>query len=339
MDAALCVVGLGGTGLTLIEEALDRGIGPVVGIDAADVGAGAAGRNGGLLLAGTVEFHHDAVRTLGREEALRWAQRTADEIDRFVARYPGLVRRSGSLRIAGSAQEIDDCEVQYQQMVADDLPVERYRGPEGEGLLFPQDAVFDPLARCRAQATALLARGARLFGGTRAHEVAPGMVHCDGGRVRARHVVVCVDGALERVLPALTGEVRTARLQMLATAPVAPRFPRPVYRRYGYDYWQQLPDGSICLGGGRDTTPDTEWTHDGSPSATIQDYLDRTLRDTLGVQASVTHRWAALVGYTGTGLPLCRRLDDGLWALGGYSGTGNVVGAVLAREVAAALAR
>ena len=100
-------------------------------------------------------------------------------------------------------------------------------------------------------------------------------------------MVVAVDGALERLLPELSGEVRTARLQMLATAPAPEvRYPRPVYKRYGYDYWQQLPDGSVLFGGGRDTTPDTEWTHDATPSGAIQDYLTRTLRSDLGVHAA-----------------------------------------------------
>ena len=39
------------------------------------------------------------------------------------------------------------------------------------------------------------------------------------GMVRARRVIVAVDGHLEQLLPELAGRVRTARLQMLATAP------------------------------------------------------------------------------------------------------------------------
>lgn len=42
----------------------------VVGIDAKDVGAGAAGRNGGFLMAGLSDFYHDAVKKFGREFAL-----------------------------------------------------------------------------------------------------------------------------------------------------------------------------------------------------------------------------------------------------------------------------
>ena len=61
--------------------------------------------------------------------------------------------------------------------------------------------------------------GARLFARSP-------MVGLDGtrvvtphGSVVARRVIVAVDGHLERLLPELGGRVRTARLQMLATAP------------------------------------------------------------------------------------------------------------------------
>ena len=65
----VCVVGLGGSGLTAVSELVNMGF-KVVGIDAKDVGAGAAGRNGGFLLAGLSEFYHDAVRKFGAEFTL-----------------------------------------------------------------------------------------------------------------------------------------------------------------------------------------------------------------------------------------------------------------------------
>ena len=48
---------------------------------------------------------------------------------------------------------------------------------------------------------------------------------------------------------------------MLATGPAPEvKFIYPVYRRHGWDYWQQLPDGSIALGGFRDKEIEAEWT-------------------------------------------------------------------------------
>ena len=334
-EAEVCVVGLGGTGLSCIAEALELGASSVIGIDAVGVAGGAAGRTGGLLLSGTSDFHHDAVTALGRERAVRITRLTLAEIERIASEVPQAVRTTGSLRIAASAEELDDCERQRAQMAADGFAVERYEGPEGRGLLIPTDAVFHPMRRCRALAARVLGRGARLFAGTPARAVGPGRVRTDGGTITARHVIVCVDGKLECLLPELSAEVRTARLQMLATAPCNEvALPRPVSTRYGYDYWQQLPDGSVLLGGGRDTALESEWTTDDTPTEAIQAHLTRTLRESLGVRAKVTHRWAASVAYTETGLPIFRSFGDGVTVIGAYSGTGNVVGAMLGRGAA-----
>ena len=37
-------------------------------------------------------------------------------------------------------------------------------------------------------------------------------------------------------------------------------FPRPHYGRRGYDYWQQLEDGRLVVGGRRDVDPEREQT-------------------------------------------------------------------------------
>ena len=337
VDADVCVVGLGGSGLTCIRELLALGR-RVVGIDAGHVAQGAAGRNGGFLLAGLTAFYHDAVRDLGRERALAIYRLTMREIDRICDETPEVIRRVGSLRIADSPEEAADCDRQLAAMRADGLPVERYAGPEGRGLLIPTDGAFHPLARCHALARRAIDEGARLYEHSAAVDVLHGGVATAAGRVRARHVVVAVDGGLERLLPEFHGLVRSTRLQMLATAP-APEvsIPRPVYARWGHDYWQQLPDLRIALGGGRDLGGEAEWTHDAAPSETVQVALERILRERIGARAPITHRWAATVGYTTDRMPVAVEARPGVWAIGGYSGTGNVIGALLGRAVARAI--
>ena len=334
LAADVCVVGLGGSGLSAVAELRRRGA-SVVGLDAAHVGGGAAGRNGGLLLAGLADFHHDAVRLVGRERAVRLYRLTMAEMARIAAEVPALVRRTGSLRIAASVDELADCDAQRRQMEADGLPVERYAGAEGEGLLFPDDGVFHPLARCRLLARRAAADGARLFEHSHVVRVKGDAVETATARVRCERVIVAVDGRLETVVPALAGRVRTARLQMLATAPLAViRWPRPVYRRWGYDYWQQRADGRLLLGGFRDHHEQDEWTHDWTPSGVVQEKLERFLREELAVDAPITHRWAASVAYTESGLPVLEEIQPHVWVTGAYSGTGNVVGALCGRACA-----
>ena len=332
--ADICVVGLGGSGLAAVDQALAAGA-SVVGLDAHRVAGGAAGANGGFLLAGAADADHRTVARLGRAAARDLYQRTLDELDRMTTATPGLVRRVGSLRLASSPAEEADCEEQLAALSADGFRAERYDGPEGTGLLLPDDGATNPLARVRRLTLDAVARGARLFERSRAETISGERVSAARGAVHTRAVVVTVDGNLEHALPEVQGRVRTARLQMLATAPTDEvSIPRPVYARWGYDYWQQLPDGRIALGGCRDRFADDEWTDDSRPTDQVQAALEHILRDQLQVTAPVTHRWAASAGFTADHAPVLDEVRPRVFAVGGYSGTGNVVGALCARHLA-----
>jgi glycine/D-amino acid oxidase-like deaminating enzyme len=333
LQADVCVVGLGGSGLTAIQAFLARGLN-VVGIDVREVASGAAGRNGGFLLAGLAKFYHETVQLLGRGRAAEIYRCTLQELDRITMETPTAVRRDDSLRISFTDEERADCDAQFHALRADGFPVEYYSGPEGEGLLLLTDGAFNPLLRCRLLAQSARTNGARIFEKTRAVRIESDAVHTEQGCIKCKFVVVAVDGRIEQIFPELAAKVRTARLQMLGTAPTREvTLKRPVYARWGYDYWQQLPDGRVVLGGGRDVAVNEEWTASVEPTAAIQTYLEGFLRERVGVQAPVTHRWAASVGYTADGMPIVEEVLPRVWAIGGYNGTGNVVGALCARSI------
>lgn len=333
--AEVVVVGHGGAGLTAAALLAEAGV-DVVALDAREPGAGASGRNGGFLLAGLAEPHHVVRARLGRRRATALYRLTAQALAAAALAHPGTVRQVGSLRVSRSAAEDADVAAQLAAMRADGLPVEPYDGPEGRGLLFPDDAAFQPLVRARELARRAAAAGARLFRSTAVAQVEPDGVATPAGRVTAaRGVLVAVDGGLEHLVPAVAGQVRAARLQMLATAPADDVVvPRPVYARYGLDYWQQLPDGRVALGGGRDHGGEDEWApgrpEDAPPSAPVQAYLERLLREQVGTAAPVAHRWTGVVGFTPDHLPVLAEPQPGLVAVGGYSGTGNLVGPLCA---------
>ena len=335
--ADVCVIGLGGSGLSAIGWLLEHGV-RVVGLDAGPVAGGAAGRNGGFLLAGLALFYPEAVERLGRERARALYAATVREVDRIATELPEVVRRTGSLRIAMSPDELKDCERHRAALEEDGFVAAPYAGPEGEGLFFPDNAAFQPLERARILARRAISSGAQLFEHSPAVSISGDEVRTPEGRVICGGVLVAVDGALPQVLPELADRVRTVRLQMLATAP-APEvnYPHPVYARYGLEYWQQLPDRRIALGGFRDKGGEGEWTTDAVPASPVQDHLERLLREHLRVTAPITHRWAAPVSYTEDRLPVCGEIRPRVWAVGAYSGTGNVLGPLAARAAAGAL--
>jgi len=337
IDADVCVIGLGGSGLACIDELLQAGTPAkrVIGLDGDAVGSGAAGRNGGFLLAGTADFYHDAVKKFGHDRARRLYELTIDQIDEMATAMPETVRRTGSLRIASSEEERADCAEHLAALTADGFPGKAYSGSEGDGLLVPTDCAFDPLRRVRSMACRVASLGTRLFEHSAVVDIAPGEVATRDGRVRCERVIVAVDGRLADVLPELEPRVRAVRLQMIATAPTREiSVPRPVYARWGYDYWQQLEDGRLILGGFRDVGGDEEWTDSSTPSERVQNELERFLRERLGVRAPITHRWAATVSYSRSDLPVLEEVRPGVIATGAYSGTGNVLGALCGRGAA-----
>lgn len=325
--ADVVVVGLGASGLAACAHLAARGA-DVVGVDRAGIAAGAAGANGGFLLAGLAMFHHDAVQRLGRARAAAAYRWTLDLLDRQFDIEP-TARRTGSLRLAGDDEEIDDIAAQRAALRADGFDAEAHEGPEGVGLLVPTDGVVHPVARCRRLAEQARAAGARLHAPDEVVALDDGGVTLRGGTtVTARAVVVAVDGGLERLVDGCGA--RTARLQMLATGPEPDLDrPRPQYRRWGYDYTQQLPTGQFLIGGGRDAGGPGEWGAPPVVSEPVQDHLDAE-RARLGVTAPVTHRWAALAAFTDDLLPVAMTVDGTVHVVGGYSGHGNLLGPALA---------
>jgi gamma-glutamylputrescine oxidase len=349
VTADVCVVGLGGSGLAAVGEVLGRGL-SVVGVDAGRVAAGAAGRNGGFLLGGPAIGVHHAATGWGLELALELYAQSLDEIRALIELLgPDVIRRVGSIRLAGlpgepsnSAEALDrerelaDCREQLRMLTSHGIAAEWYSGSLGEGLFLPDDAAMNPARR--ALGLASLYRGeAQLFENSPVVSLETGLVRTSAGSVSAGLVVVAVDGKLELVLPELAGRVRTTRLQMLATSPVAAdRLPCPVYGRWGYDYAQQDEAGRLYIGGGRDQDMAAEWTTDTCPTPVVQGWIERIAPRFAGTgSVTVTHRWAASAGYTDDGRPVVAEVRPGVVACGGYNGTGNLVGPIAGRAAVA----
>jgi glycine/D-amino acid oxidase-like deaminating enzyme len=348
LTADVCVIGLGGSGLAAVGEVLRRRL-SVIGVDAGRVAAGAAGRNGGFLLGGPAIAVHQAGVGWGLESALELYRETLGEINGLQGLLgPEVIRRVGSIRLAGlpgeprddeeaadRLRESADCEAQYRMLTEHRIAVERYVGPLGSGLYLPDDAAMNPARRALGLAE-LYGATARLYENSPVTRIGQGRVSTAGGSVSAGLVIVAVDGRLEVLLPELAGRVRTARLQMLATAPVAPGLlPCPVYGRWGYEYAQQDSSGRLFVGGGRDRFLEQEWTVDAEPTAQVQHWIEQVAARFVMGPVEVTHRWAASVGYTPDARPLVTEARPGVVACGGYNGTGNLVGPIAARSAVA----
>jgi gamma-glutamylputrescine oxidase len=345
VESEACVVGGGVAGLACARRLAQHGIETIL-LERGTVAGGASGRNGGFLIAGVALFYNDARESYGAERAREMyagtlaAQREvyalAAELD-----LPEIVRRIGLLRLAVSEDEAEHVRRHAQALREDGFPgelVERDDLPpvlRRSGLvacLTEHDGALHPVRWYRALAEAAEAAGARICEGSPVRGPVPapdeGPVETDAGSVRARRVVVAADGALPALVPDYAGRVRQRRLHMVATNPLPPTLDRMVYARWGYEYLQQRPDGRILAGGFSDVDGPDSYTDSDAGGLAIWERVERYLREDLGVDSEITHRWAGVVGYTEDSLPYVGEVPGrpGLFVAGGYSGVGNVPG-------------
>jgi gamma-glutamylputrescine oxidase len=354
VEVEACVIGAGVAGLACARRLAEHGIETMV-VERDAVAGGASGRNGGFLIAGLAPFHNDAVELYGRDYARRVYARTLAVQEEMYALAGELgvgdtVRRVGSLRVSASEEEAEHVRRHAAALREDGFPgrlLERdvlppaLRRSAWNACLTDHDGSLQPARWIRA-----LARHAE-DAGVRIHERSPvsepvkapgeGVVEAAAGTVRAGHVIVAADGALPTLVPRYDGRVKARRLHMVATEPLSERVvDQLVYARWGYEYFQQRPDGRILAGGFGDLDGEASYTDRGDGDPRIWERIERYLREDVGVAAGITHRWTGTVGYSDDRRPYVGQVPGrpGLWVAGGYSGTGNVPGFLAGRELA-----
>jgi gamma-glutamylputrescine oxidase len=328
----VAVIGGGVTGCSCALTLAQRGV-RVRLYEAREIAGGASGRNGGFALRGATAPYDEARRELGDERARLLMELTERSLDRMEELAGDAFRRVGSLRLAFDEHEREALRREHDALRyhgfavewVDELeqPLDRlYRG----AILHPHDGALHPARWVRRLAAQAVHAGAEIREGER--------VTID--ELDAGAIVVAGDGFIPQLLPELP--VRSTRGQVLATEPLRERlYDRPHYARGGYDYWQQLPDGRLVIGGNRDASFTTEDTDVEETSLLVQDRLDALVEQLVGYRPAVTDRWAGIWGTTPDLVPLVGEVRDGVWVAGGYSGHGNALGLACGDLVARAI--
>jgi gamma-glutamylputrescine oxidase len=330
----VAVIGAGITGCACAAALAEEGKRVRV-YDARGVGDGASGRNGGFALRGAAARYDVARETYGVDEARELWRRTEHAVDRLEALADDAFRRTGSLRLAADVEERVEIRAEYEALREDGFAVEwrdelPHLRPDFRGAMFhPTDGAIQPARFVQRLADRAAAAGVEFATHQRVDSL---------GDIDAEQIVIATDGSGRGLLPELDEALWPARGQVVATAPLAEQlFECPHYARHGFDYWQQLADGRIVLGGFRDFSILTEMTNEETTTQPIQDALDAFLVELLGELPPITHRWAGIFGLTQDLLPLVGPVPghEGVWVAAGYSGHGNVFG-LLCGELAAA---
>ena len=333
----VAIVGAGVTGCSAALRLAEAGR-TVRVYDQRGVAEGASGRNGGFALTGGATLYDVARDTYGREPARAYGEWTERALDRIEELAGDALTRPGSYRLAADEEEREQIRREYDALREDgfhaewldDLPG-HLAGTFHGGVHHAGDGTIQPARFVRRLAARAAAAGAEI----REHERVDDVTALD-----ADQVLVATDGYGHGLVPELADVIWPTRGQVIVSEPLdRVLYDRPHYARQGFDYWQQLPDGRVLLGGFRDVSIMDELTDVEETTPTIQASLEQFMAELLGEPPRISHRWAGIFGLTQDFLPLVGRVPgrDGLWVAGGYSGHGNIPGFASGELVADAI--
>lgn len=363
LAADVLVIGAGFTGLSAAYHLAETGLNVAV-LDAADIGWGASGRNGGMLpprykkgFASLAKLYgHDVTRRLHTliHEAI-------DTVEGIVERKSiecGF-SRTGQLTVAHSHEALRELEADRDWMLAEAndgsarildaaQTFMRVGGGQYVGAWFdPRGAGIHPLNYVRGLASALSRRGVRIHGATPVQRL-----ERDGDRMRAvtplgvvtaRHVVIATnaytdlasfapDGLDRRIVPVTTSVVCTAPLSDNLAKSVIPAREMIADTKKIMNWYRILPNNQLMFGGRGDITGRRD-------DPEIYAGLERQLAETFPQVSSVPimQRWSGKVAITLDDLPHIGRLNDRVVFAMGYGGRGvalsNLLGKYCARLV------
>jgi gamma-glutamylputrescine oxidase len=333
------VIGGGVTGCACALALAEAGL-RVRLYEARSIAGGASGRNGGFAVGGGAMRYDVARETFGGDAARAYWRLTEEYLDRLELLAGDALTRPGSLRLAADDEELEQLRLEYSALREDGFAAE-WRDPEAlapelrstflGGIFDPHGGSLQPARFVLDLATHAVEAGVEVRERTRVESLAD---------LEAEQVVIATDGSGRGLLSELDEAICPVRGQVVATEPLPQRlFAYPHSARNGFDYWQQVPDGRLVLGGFRDFSIMSELTDVEETTPVIQEALDAFLVELLGEMPLVEYRWAGIFGLTQDMLPLVGRIPgrEGTWAAAGYSGHGNVLGLMCGELAAGAI--
>lgn len=344
VDADVCVIGAGYTGLAAALELASTGHRTVV-LDAHRVGWGASGRNGGQLGSGFNKDQRALEKQLGKSSAhALWqiAESGKRHIRQLCERHcididdtPGIVYAQHRQRYvqnahdycAFMAREYDysDMEPLTRERVREHVDSANYQG----GVLDHGAAHVHPLKLVTGFATAAEKAGAGIYELSEAIRIEAGHGGSDqrvvtaSGSVRCGKVIIAANGYLDDLQPTLNKWSMPINNFIVVTEKLGERarqllpFDHAVAdSRFVVNYFRRVDGDRLLFGGGENYSYRF-------PNALAQSVR----RAMLGVfpqldDVSIDYSWGGTLAITRNRLPFLRQSAPDIYAAGGYSGHG-----------------
>jgi len=352
----VCVIGAGYTGLSTALFLLENGF-KVIVLEAARVGFGASGRNGGQIV-NSYSRDLDSIERSVDTSAAKLIGAMAFEGGRIirerVARY-GIQcdLKDGGVFAAFTDKQMHHLEAQkalwerygYGQLelldergIGQVVACDRYIG----GMLDKQGGHIHPLNLALGEAAAIESLGGVIHEQTPAIRIERGptpVVHTPKGSVRANFVVVAGNAYLGDLIPELAAKSMPCGTQVIATEPLGEELASSLLPQdycvedcnYLLDYYRLSADKRLIYGGGV--------VYGARDPADIASIIRPKMLKTFPQlqQVKVDYAWTGNFLLTLSRLPQVGRLGDNIYYSQGCSGHGVTYTHVAGKVIAEAL--
>lgn len=305
---------------------------------------GASGRNAGFITCGSVEHFNRLISKHGKDEAVeiwKFAQTNLNLLkEHVIAGQEDQIefKQRGAYSLAAQPNEFT--ELKNVAKIMDDLgiPVETYDENQIKknvgaqkfvgGIKYVDDAETNPVKLLNLLQTKVKCD---LYEMTEVHGVEQNsegtrVVKTDNGDFETMMVVYSLNGYLPTLHNYFADKVYPTRGQILMMEKMPMFMDGPCYANFYLDYFRQMPNGALLIGGFRQLEKSTEVGYSDHITEVIQNALHDFVINHLPqyTDKMVTHRWSGVMGFSRDGQPLVGALpeDNQIFFCGGYTGHG-----------------
>ncbi len=305
------------------------------------IGNGASGRNAGFITCGSTDHFSNMTSSYGEDKAEEIWKFTEHNHNLMVEEF-GLeklheqceYRRLGSWTLASSKHEAKVIKKSIAPLKKRGVNVEWkdaiFEGTEGfyGGAHYKDDGEIHPVKYLWHLAIST-GRNVQIMENSEVF----GIWDSDGSlvvrtakkKIFTEAVILCTNAWSSQLFPWFEDKIVPTRGQIIVTEPVE-SFLQPSYCSFVLDYFRQLEDGRVLIGGFRNSDVEKEvgFSDEINPviHEKLQGFLNKHFPTLRGKR--IDYRWSGVMGFSKDGYPMMGSLpeDPRIFYSGGFTGTG-----------------
>ena len=325
-DIVIIGAGLAGLSTAYWLNKLDSTISIAI-VDKDSVGSGASGRNAGFITCGSTEHFSRMTSAYGENKAEKIWKFTeynhrlmVEEFGKQNLENHCEYRNLGSWTLAATEHEIEVITSTVKALNSKGVNVvwedEIFKGTKGfyGGAYYKDDGEIHPVKYLQKLASQLdnkvhIVENTEVFDINQDPEKI--LIRTNKQRITTDAIVLCTNAWTGQLFPWFQNKIAPTRGQIIVTEPVDSFLP-PCYCSFVLDYFRQLVDGRVLIGGFRNADVEKEVGFSDEINPTINEKLEDFLNKHFPILRGkrIDYRWSGVMGFAADGYPLVGSIPE-----------------------------